>query len=274
MRRLSKLLLIGILTTVTRIIGQFLIPAGEQSVLEPSVFSTNGTMPIAFTIYGIVVYTIIAALFFLINRKLVGHKIWQGQQYGISCCLIWIVYLWEPLPHVAPLDRITYPIIDSLALLVMGLLLGVFFGEINHKKEKCIFDWRAISIITLSFVAGRLLQYLVFDIYASFETKFMETMLWTIGTGFIVALVVNWYYFHINHTHKIRDAVLVGGGLYGLDLLLFNFFMPLVFSVDIPDLIIRTTVDIIAVVLGSLSFMEVNKDEQKTDQLARITWSH
>lgn len=38
--------------------------------------------------------------------------------------------------------------------------------------------------------------------------------------------------------------------LFGLDLLLFNFFMPLVFNADIPDLIIRTIVDILAVASG------------------------
>ncbi len=45
------------------------------------------------------------------------------------CCVTWVAYLWEPLPHVAPLDRITYPIADSLAFLVMGLLLGLLRRE-------------------------------------------------------------------------------------------------------------------------------------------------
>ncbi|MDD2523085.1 MAG: hypothetical protein PHW11_09765 [Anaerolineaceae bacterium] len=48
-----KIILIGIITTISRIIGQFLIPAGEQSILEPSAFAISGTMPLAFTIYGI-----------------------------------------------------------------------------------------------------------------------------------------------------------------------------------------------------------------------------
>ena len=55
---------------------------------------------------------------------MVENRISQGLKYGLSCCVVWIVYLLEPLPHVAPLDRITYPIADSLALIVMGLLLG------------------------------------------------------------------------------------------------------------------------------------------------------
>ncbi|MGI6083300.1 MAG: hypothetical protein ACOYEP_10550 [Limnochordia bacterium] len=37
-----------------------------------------------------------------------------------------------------------------------------------------------------------------------------------------------------------------------MNLLQFNFFMPLVFSADIPDLLIRTGVDTLSVLLGCL----------------------
>ena len=41
--------------------------------------------------------------------------------------------------------------------------------------------------------------------------------------------------------------------LFGVDLLLFNFFMPLVFSVDILDLFVRTFVDLLFVTIGCFS---------------------
>ncbi len=168
MKNILKILLIGLVTTIVRIIGQLSIPAGEQAVLAPSVFTRNGTMPLAFTIYGIFAYSLIASLFLLIQSRLGGNRILQGLKYGLSCCAVWIVYLLEPLPHVATIDRITYPVADSLALIVMGLLLGV-------------------------------------------------------------------------------------------DLVLFNFFMPLVFDADIPDLILRTFIDILAVTAGCLAFPNQRK---------------
>ena len=42
--------------------------------------------------------------------------------------------------------------------------------------------------------------------------------------------------------------------MFGVDLILFNFFMPLVFDADIPDLILRTLIDILTVTLGCLAF--------------------
>ena len=116
-----RLIFIGTATTIVRIIGRLAIPTGEQTVLSPSIFAQNGTMPVAFTIYGIFAYSLIAALFLLIRKRTGGNRIWQGLRYGFACCAVWIVYLWEPLPHVAPLDRITYPVADGLALIVIGL---------------------------------------------------------------------------------------------------------------------------------------------------------
>ncbi len=42
-KNILKILLIGLATTLVRIIGQLSIPAGEQTVLAPSVFAQNGT---------------------------------------------------------------------------------------------------------------------------------------------------------------------------------------------------------------------------------------
>ena len=44
--------------------------------------------------------------------------------------------------------------------------------------------------------------------------------------------------------------MILGGLLFGVDLFLFNFFMPLVFAADIPDLILRTLTDTFAVTVG------------------------
>ena len=71
----GKLLLICLLTTIVRIIGQLFIPVGTQDVLKPSVYVNNGTMPMAFTIYGILVYTIIVFMFLLVKDKISGNSV-------------------------------------------------------------------------------------------------------------------------------------------------------------------------------------------------------
>ena len=251
-----KLLFIGLVTTIVRIIGQLSIPAGEQTVLAPSVFAQNGTMPLAFTAYGIFAYTLIASLFLLIRTRMGGNRVLQGLQYGLSCCVVWIVYLLEPLPHVAPLDRITYPIADSLALVVMGLLLGWLFGNSARRPDKAKRPFPILPVLAVTgcFLAGRLIQYSAADIYSCFGNKPAETLLWCLLTGFMIACVMAWLNRYVGSGGRIKRALILGGLLFGIDLLLFNFFMPLVFTTDIPELILRSFIDILAVTLGCLSF--------------------
>lgn len=255
-KKILKILLVGLVTTIVRIIGQLSIPAGEQTVLAPSIFAQNGTMPLTFTAYGILAYALIASLFLLIRSRLGGNRILQGLKYGLSCCVVWIVYLLEPLPHVAPLDRITYPIADSLALIVMGLLLGWLFGNFARRadKEKLPFPVLPVLTITACFFAGRMIQYLIIGIYSSFDEKPLETVLWCFLTGITISCVTAWLNLYIRSGNRIERALILGGLLFGVDLILFNFFMPLVFDADIPDLILRTLVDALAVTVGCLAF--------------------
>lgn len=259
-KNILKILLIGFATTIIRIIGQLSIPAGEQTVLAPSIFAQNGTMPLVFTVYGIFAYSLIAALFLLIRDRMVGNRILQGLKYGLVCCAVWIVYLLEPLPHVAALDRITYPIADSVALIIMGLMLGWLFGKSKRSADwqKTAFPVLPVLTVTVCFFAGRMIQYLIFDTYSSFDEKTLETVLWCLLTGIAISCVMVWLNLHISNGNRIKRAMILGCLLFGMDLILFNFFMPLVFSTDIPDLVLRTFVDILTVTLGCLVFSDTH----------------
>ena len=260
-KNILKIFLVGLATTVVRIIGQLSIPAGEQTVLAPSIFAQNGTMPLAFTVYGVFAYSLIAALFLLIRTRIGGNRILQGLKYGLSCCVVWIVYLLEPLPHVAPLDRITYPIADSLALIVMGLLLGRLFGNPAQQADKANLPFSGLPALAVTgcFLAGRMIQYFVFDVYSSFDEKPLGTVLWCLLTGITISCVMAWLNRHVDSGGRIKRALILGGLLFGVDLLLFNFFMPLVFDADIPDLILRTLMDVLAVTAGCLAFPNQRK---------------
>ena len=268
-KNILKILLIGFAATIIRIIGQLSIPAGEQTVLAPSIFAQNGTMPLVFTVYGIFAYSLIAALFLLIRDRMAGNRISQGLKYGLVCCAVWIVYLLEPLPHVAVLDRITYPIADSVALIIMGLMLGWLFGKSKRSAgwQKTAFPVLPVLTVTVCFFAGRMIQYLIFDTYSSFDEKTLETVLWCLLTGIAISCVMVWLNLHISNGNRIKRAMILGCLLFGVDLILFNFFMPLVFSADIPDLILRTFVDILTVTLGCLVFSDTRDLDKSAGNL-------
>ena len=137
----------------------------------------------------------------------------------------------------------------------MGVRLGILFGETkpNIVKKALPKDLISLFIITACFVLGRLIQYFVFDIYSSFDDKAAETIFWVVLTGIVLASVMVWFNKYIKQNNKIRKSLIIGGLLFGVDLTLFNFFMPLVFNTDISDLILRTAIDLITITLGCLS---------------------
>ena len=73
------------------------------------------------------------------------------------------------------------------------------------------------------------------------------------AAGFVTACAMAWLNRYVSGGSRIKRALILGGMLFGMDLFLFNFFMPLVFSADIPDLILRTLTDAFAVAVGCLA---------------------
>ena len=70
----------------------------------------------------------------------------------------------------------------------------------------------------------------------------------------MTACVMAWLSRYVGSGPRVKRALILGGLLFGVDLVLFNFFMPLVFAADIPDLLLRTLVDALTVTVGCLAF--------------------
>ncbi|MBC8061086.1 MAG: hypothetical protein H7Y18_10510 [Clostridiaceae bacterium] len=251
--KMIKLVLIGFIITMLRAMLQPLMPVGHQTVLSPSMFINNGSMPIVFILYGTFAYTMIAVIFLFLHKNLSGNRIIKGLKFGILYSLLWSIYLMEPLAHGAPIDKITYPIIDSAVLIVMGLLLGRFIAQSSpiekHKLTKrSLLD---IGFITVLFFIGRMIEYTIFNIYSSFNKSPVSSIVWVIGTGIVIGLVFDYINPLIGSKSTISKSFIFGFIIFGVDLIAFNFFIPIVFNFNILDLFIRTIIDIVFVFIGS-----------------------
>lgn len=257
-----KIMAIGIIATIFRIIIQLFIPDTGQTILPQSKFVLDGTLPIVFTIYGVMVYSLLATLFVLIQSKIAGGRIIRGLRFGLALSWIWIVYLLEPLPHAKSfiIDNLAYIIADSASLLIMGILTGFLLSDFNSQVLGKIKigkgDHVTIGFTIIIFVIGRLIQYKLFNIYSSFDSKTIMTILWCILVGFVSANVINWF------TRK--SNIFIAVVIFGVNLILFNGFMVLVFDISkLPlgrvDLVLRTMVDILAISVGTVGTQLINK---------------
>lgn len=253
-KKLFKIVVISFIVIIIRSMLQLLIPSTNQSVLQQSVFVKNGTLPVAFMIYGTIAFTAITIIFILIHKGMGGGRISKGLKTGLIYSMVWTVFLVEPLPHGSTIDLITYPMADSFVLLILGLMSGIFLSENSIKKKhnltiKSLFN---ISIITLIFTIGRVIQYNVFHIYSMFEQAQVRTLVWVICTGIIIGIMFEYLNYTINNKNAFKKSLIFGGIIFGINLFFFNFFLPLVLEVDILDLIIRTLIDIVSVIIGCL----------------------
>ena len=83
MGNVLKIIITGLITTAVRIIGRLSIPAGEQTVLGPSLAERHHADGILHL--RCFAYSIIASMFLLIRDTLSGNRLLQGLKYGAAC---------------------------------------------------------------------------------------------------------------------------------------------------------------------------------------------
>lgn len=129
----------------------------------------------------------------------------------------------------------------------------------GYGKMRISPDIVIIASVPIVFLAGRLLSYNVFHIYSLYATRQFATMIWAVATGFWIGIM---YYFlrqGIAVKSLLAKAAYFGFIVFGIDYLMFNLFIPMVFEYQIwpigaflsyADLFLRVVMDIIFVIAG------------------------
>jgi hypothetical protein len=242
-----------------RVLVQPLMPS-DDSGLTPSAIVNAGLLIPSFVLFGLVTYGLVALVFVLIQDGLPGKKTMKGLIFGVLFGMMWAVLLFEPLPFGAnvPLaNLLAYPIVDCLTLVILGLLLGRFVGTDTavHGRLCTAPLLLAFAAIPLSYMVGRyVLDYNLIHIYSAFAGRPFDTMLWVVVTGLWFGVMYLYLRAGIGMKSVPIKAAYFAVIVVGIDLFLFNLFPLLVFQLDIPDLLIRTAIDIVSLTVGAYAF--------------------
>ncbi len=254
-KRVIKIIGISFLAVILRAIFQTIIPAGHQSIFQPSIFVKKGILPIAFIIYGTIVYVVISYIFVLVQRGMGGSPTSKGIKFGGLCALMWAIYLCEPLSYVSTIDQIAYPLADGIVLIILGILLGKFVATSTFIPRKGLTARSIpnIMIIALVFTIARIFEYKLFKSYSRFEGTQVSTLIWVFATGGIVGFIFECLSSAIESRNNLIKAIKFGVVVFGMDLLFFSFFLVIIYEMNITnvlDLILRTFNDIASITIG------------------------
>ena len=258
-KRWLTLLIIVIAATVLRLMLQLLMPSTASTPLPPSSINKAGLIPIAFTLFGIVTYGLLAIVFVLIQEKLPGKRMTKGLVFGLLFGMMWAVYLFEPLPFNAGAsmaDVLSYPIVDGATITILGLLLGRFIGTDSAGTGKVSISLNTLKLLTIPilFIVVRFLGYTVIQIYSFFADRPVGTMLWAAETGIWIGVMYLLLRPGIAAKSPLIKAAFFGVVVIGIDLFMFTMFIPLVFETNILDLFVRVAIDIISVTAGVYAY--------------------
>lgn len=249
------LILAAAIATFFRIMLQGLIPAGTDSGVGESAIVEAGLLIPVFTIYAFLSFIVFAYVFTVIERTLPSRSgLGRGLLFGSTLALIWVAYLFEPVPLGANTpfpNNLAYPIADGSAVVVFGALLGRLVAT-KEPSQNALSLRPLAPLLTIlgAFILLRLVAYAVLNIYSSFESRTVDTMLWVAVTGLVIGLAYLLLRPGVPATTPRGRALIFGLVVFGAPITLINFFVPLALDVSTVDLAIRTAMDIVAVTLG------------------------
>ncbi len=155
------------------------------------------------------------------------------------------------------MQEILYGLGDAFPFIIMGTLLGVFFGSSSTSKVNSNpFKKHIISIlsITLIYVLGRYFSYTIIGARSSYIEKPIETFAWTLGNGLLISII---YYLMKDTLHQyqlVKRAIVFSFVIFGIDWFLYNLFIPLIYDISLQQIVQsyfgRSIPDILYICIG------------------------
>jgi hypothetical protein len=223
------------------------------TVLPPSAIAQGGLAVPAVLAFLLIAFGMLAAVFFLLHANLPYSRWMNGLWYGLSFGGLWYMGVLEStLVLGTPLEHeLVMGFADALPILIMGMLLGALVGTTQSARVRNA-GGRVIAIpyIAFCYSVGRYIAYIGLRIDSGITVNPLGTFLWTLGMGMWIGIMYWLLEPGLKGTSAIKRAVVFGGVVYGSDWFMFNFFLPLLYKMNLADLFLRVVVDVLFVMIG------------------------
>ena len=224
-------------------------------VLSPSLIVRLGLFAPVFLIFALVTFGLFAAVFIYLQVNLPQSHWMKGVWYGLAFGGLWYIGMLEAsLVLGTPIKQELFMgVADALPILVMGVLLGGFVSttQNSHSRSRSSrANTIAILCIALCYIVGRYFAYGILHIDSAYISNPLGTFLWTLGMGVWVGIVYCLLESGLRSTFPLYRAIIFSCVIYGIDWFMFTFTMPLLFEMNLLDILLRLIVDVLSVMIG------------------------
>jgi hypothetical protein len=227
--------------------------ASGEITLEPSALSTSELFGPILLFFLLLAFGVLAFTFLFIKANLPYGKWRKGLWYGVLFGGIWYIGMFESVVVWGnPFEQELFMgLADAVPIFLFCLLLG---GLIATDPGPSLQQVRVTPGVILGigffYLFGRYVAYAFLEIESAYLSNPLPTALWTLGIGVWIGLGYWRLRAGVPAGTPLGRATLFGGVVYGLNWLLFIFFMPLLFHMDWRYTLLRIVSDVIWVTRG------------------------
>lgn len=224
---------------------------GDLSLIAKSIGASGAGL-----LWAVTAYSTVAFVFYRYEDKLSGIKSVKGLRYGSSIGILWLWGVVESAcSGITLIKEFVLGLCDAVPVMLLGLLLGIFTIKNNSSDEMKKTHNRtnifpSILIFAIVYLVGRYILYYTKIIKSSYEISPLVTIIWTIVMGAFIGIS----YILLGQTTKSSSTLLAaikfGLVVFGVNWIVFQLFIPLTYEGYLVDIIIRSTTDIVCVILS------------------------
>lgn len=215
-------------------------------------------------VWYFIAYGAIVCIFYRYKDKFAVPIRNKGLGYGIAIGILW---LWGMLEGVLLfgnpfINEFLTGVCDAVPIIIMGILLEKATNKDGeeakgHIQIKSIII--SVVIFSIIFLVERYFLSITRIIKSSYDIKPYFNFIWTLIMGSCIGIS----YSLIGKATKGLSGIKFAIVIFGINWLVFNIFMPFLFSAYIHEFIIRNIADILGVMLSIYLSERLNKIDSK-----------
>lgn len=255
----KKIILIDIvvilLAAIIAIVVHALMPADTNVEDFDGVLVKALTFPVVASLYFVLLFTHCAITISYFGKRSTLSGLNIGLRFGIAYAIIYLVAMQEVIISSSPFsswgaDFVVYQLLIGLSDAIPASLLSVVIGyftlkknDVSTPKSKLINNILAVCLISAVFIAARAIGYHTGIVASDVASYPVQTYIWTaaFGIGFGIIFILLRPIFINKKFSSVKLSLIA----IGLNWIIFNSFIGLIFKGLIWQMLLRSLWDIL-----------------------------